>query len=172
MCLCVTHVPSSKKAGRVVKCWKALTKYSTACQYFTQYREFPVPFNGVLRPKKVLGKSPRWHMRVNGGAIHAYFSRTEAKDQHHVQYNFWDAVRYTTRSHTAYALWVIAYDSYQKHLCCEVLYVPDADTDEARRKRRLKLLKNPNVTDAQLRKEFLPQEVTRVSQPKRVVKPK
>ena len=84
MCLIVTHVPSSKKAGRVVKCWKKLAHsveewswvrgYHTVKQGrpITPYQKAAIPLDGLLKPKHRLRKGVYYCARLEGGLIHAF----------------------------------------------------------------------------------------------------
>lgn len=116
MCLIVREVPTSKTAGLIVQCYKALNYYNNS--FTTWYLYAHISRTGWIFPKRKSTKTEMYHSdSLEGGWIHGYT----------VNHGPWS----TRDAYKAYAFRVTAYGACDD-LVCSAMYIPQADLSDNR----------------------------------------
>lgn len=120
MCMYVTEVPTSARAGLVWPCWKMLIRPQAASSRFrTSGLSFLVPRDGWLFPDRRSAIAVWYYRRVaNGGVIHAYTYRP--------------ALLGGVTVHSAWAVGVLAF-GYYGDLIARAVFIPHVAREADRR---------------------------------------
>ena len=128
MCLWVDEVPTNKRDGLIVKCWKKLRSresyWGGGTKIETPFRGYPVSASGLI--KGLLHPVKRGIYSGDEIGKH-YVHGLEYKSSH------WGRCSWGEKLYTAYAFQVVAY-GYGKDLACRAMYIPGADKGKSRKK--------------------------------------